>query len=381
VSPSGPLHDIRIVEIASIGPGPFAAMMLADLGAEVIRVDRRGVAPSPLTEGAWNFLHRGRGSAAVDLKHPGGRELVLELCGSADALVEGFRPGVMERLGLGPEDVLARNPRLVYGRMTGYGQDGPLASVAGHDINYISIAGVLGSMRRRGERPMFPLNLVADFGGGGMLLALGVVCAILEARTSGAGQVVDAAMVDGTAVLSTLFHALRRAGMWNDEPGTNLLDSGAHFYEVYETADGGHVAVGALEPQFYAELLRVLELDPADFPQWDRARWPELKRRFEQVFASRTRDEWARLLEAAEACATPVLALGEAPEHHHNVARGTFVGVDGGVQPAPAPRFSRTPGAISRPASDPGADTDEALADWGLAPADLERLRAAGAIG
>jgi alpha-methylacyl-CoA racemase len=378
VSASGPLHGVRIVEVASIGPGPFAAMLLADLGADVIRIDRLGGAASPLAEGAWNFMHRGRRSAAVDLKHPDGRELILQLSQAADALIEGFRPGVMERLGLGPEDLLARNARLVYGRMTGYGQDGPMASVAGHDINYISIAGVLGAMRRQGERPMFPLNLVGDFGGGGMLLALGLVCAILEARTSGSGQVVDAAMVDGAAVLSTLFHALRSAGMWSDEPGTNLLDSGAHFYEVYETADGGHVAVGALEPQFYAELLRLLELDPTDFPQHDQARWPELKQRFGEVFATRTRDEWAALLESAAACATAVLGLDEAPQHPHNVARATFVEVDGRVQPAPAPRFSRTPAAISRPASDPGADTDAALADWGIG--DVGRLRDAGAI-
>jgi alpha-methylacyl-CoA racemase len=374
---SGPLQGVRIVEIASIGPGPFAAMILADLGADVIRIDRIG-GGSTLVEGAWNFMHRGRRSAAVDLKHREGRELVLELCEAADGLIEGFRPGVMERLGLGPDDVLARNPRLVYGRMTGYGQDGPLASVAGHDINYISIAGVLGAMRRQGERPMFPLNLVADFGGGGMLLALGLVCGILEARTSGSGQVVDAAMVDGTAVLSTIFHAFRGAGMWNDEPGTNVLDSGAHFYEVYETADGGHVAVGALEPQFYAELLRLLELDPEEFPQWETARWPELKRRFADIFARRTRDEWAQLLETAEACATPVLAFHEAPAHPHNAARGTFVEVDGRIQPAPAPRFSRTPGAISRAPSEPRADTDEVLADWGIT--ELDRLREAGAI-
>jgi alpha-methylacyl-CoA racemase len=378
LSASGPLQGVRIVEVASIGPGPFAAMMLADLGADVIRIDRLG-GGSTLVEGAWNFMHRGRRSAAVDLKHREGRELVLELCEAADGLIEGFRPGVMERLGLGPDDVLARNPRLVYGRMTGYGQDGPLASVAGHDINYISIAGVLGAMRRQGERPMFPLNLVADFGGGGMLLALGLVCGILEARTSGSGQVVDSAMVDGTAVLSTIFHAFRGAGMWSDEPGTNVLDSGAPFYEVYETADGGHVAVGALEPQFYAELLRLLELDPDEFPQSDRARWPELKQRFAEVFVTRTRDEWAQLLEPAEACATPVLALHEAPAHRHNAARGTFVEVDGCIQPAPAPRFSRTPGAISRPASEPGADTDQALADGGITG--LARLREAGAIG
>jgi alpha-methylacyl-CoA racemase len=381
VSPSGPLHGVRIVEIASLGPGPFAAMMLADLGAGVIRIDRPGGAGSPLAEGAWNFMHRGRPSAAVDLKHPDGRDLILRLCEQADALIEGFRPGVMERLGLGPDEALARNPRLVYGRVTGYGQDGPMAQVAGHDINYISIAGALGAMQRRGERPLFPLNLLADFGGGGMLLALGVVSALLEARTSGHGQVVDAAMVDGTAVLSTLIHAMRGAGLWSDEPGTNLLDSGAHFYEVYETADGGHVAVGALEPQFYAELLRLLELDPADFPQWDRSRWPELKQRFAAVFAQRTRDEWAALLEPAETCATAVLAPGEAPHHPHNIARGTFVEIDGRIQPAPAPRFSRTPAAISRPASDPGADTDEALAAWGVGTAELDRLRAGRAIG
>jgi alpha-methylacyl-CoA racemase len=370
---SGPLRGIRVVEIASIGPGPFAAMLLADLGADVIRIDRLTGGGAPLGEGDWNLLHRGRPSVAVDLKHDGGRELVLELCASADALLEGFRPGVMERLGLGPDVVGERNPRLVYGRMTGYGQDGPMASVAGHDINYLSVAGALGAFRRQGERPLFPLNLVADFGGGGMLLALGVVSAILEARSSGEGQVVDAAMVDGTAVLTTMFHGMRHADLWSDEPGTNVLDSGAHFYEVYETADGGHVAVGALEPQFYAELLQRLELDPAEFPQWDQARWPELKERFAAVFATRSRDEWAARLEPAEACATAVLALHEAPRHPHNVVRGTFVEVDGRVQPAPAPRFSRTPGAIRQPPAD-------ALAAWGVAPETIERLRAAGAI-
>jgi alpha-methylacyl-CoA racemase len=356
-------------------------MLLADLGGDVIRIDRLGAAQLPLAGGAWNVMHRGRGSAAVDLKQPEGRELVLALCESADALVEGFRPGVMERLGLGPDEAMARNPRLVYGRMTGYGQDGPMASVAGHDINYIALAGVLDAFRRQGERPMFPLNLVADFGGGGMLLAFGLVCALLEARTSGQGQVVDAAMVDGTAVLSTLIHALRGAGMWNDEPGTNWLDSGAHFYEVYTTADGGHMAVGALEPQFYAELLRLLELEPEEFPQWDSARWPELKERFAEIFRARTREEWAALFEHADACVTPVLALHEAPEHPHNVARGTFVEHGGRVQPAPAPRFSRTQGSLSRPAGEPGADTDDALAAWGVSQALRERLRDAGVIG
>jgi alpha-methylacyl-CoA racemase len=375
----GPLHGIKVVEIASIGPGPFAAMMLADMGADVIRLERTDA--GGLGSGSWNVMNRGRPSAAVDLKHGEGRALALRLLESADALLEGFRPGVMERLGLGPAEALARNPRLVYGRMTGYGQDGPMSPVAGHDINYISLAGVLGAFARRGERPLFPLNMVADFGGGGMLLAFGVVCAILEARASGQGQVVDAAMVEGSAVLSTLIHALRSAGLWNDEPGTNLLDSGAHFYEVYETSDGGHIAVGALEPQFYAELLRILELDPADVPQMDRDRWPELKQRFASVFRGKTRAEWTELLEHAEACATPVLSMAEASSHPHNRARGAFVEIDGITQPAPAPRFSRTAPEIRMPAREPGADTDQALAAWGVPAAEIEALRSAGAVG
>jgi alpha-methylacyl-CoA racemase len=375
----GPLAGVKVVEIASIGPGPFAGMMLADMGADVIRLERAGGdGGTGLGSGAWNLTNRGRPSVGVDLKHPQARELVLRLAESADALIEGFRPGVMERLGLGPDDVRARNPRLVYGRMTGYGQEGPMAAVAGHDINYISIAGVLGAIARRGERPLFPLNLIGDYGGGGMLLAFGVVCGILEARSSGQGQVVDAAMVEGSAVLGTLIHALRHAGMWTDEPGTNLLDSGAHFYEVYEAADRGHIAVGAIEPQFYAELLRILELDPAEFPQFDRERWPELKARFADVFRTRTRDEWAALLEGAEACATPVLAPGEAPSHPHNVARRSFVEVGGVVQPAPAPRFSRTAPEIRRPPGEAGADTDAALAAWGLSQEEVAALRDGG---
>jgi alpha-methylacyl-CoA racemase len=348
-------------------------MLLSDLGADVVRIDRkggRGGAPSDVTS-------RGRRSVAFDLKKPEAVEACLKLIEGADAVFEGFRPGVMERLGLGPDELLARIPRLVYGRMTGYGQDGPLAGVAGHDINYLSIAGALGAFRRRGERPLAPLNLVADFGGGGMLLAFGILAAILEARASGTGQVVDAAMVDGTAALTAVFHGLRAAGLWEGEPGTNWLDSGAHFYEVYATADGGHVAVGALEPQFYAELLRRLELDPAEFPQWERERWPELKRRLAEVFATRSQAEWAQRLEGADACTTPVLGFAEAPQHPHNVARGTFApGADGGVQPAPAPRFSRTPGTLAPPPS--GHD---ALRAWGVDDAELARLRAAGAVG
>jgi alpha-methylacyl-CoA racemase len=364
---TGPLHGLKVIEVGSIGPGPFTAMMLADMGADVIRLAR----PTTGAEAGTIFdttsvVYRGRPSLVVNLKRDEDRELVLRLAESADVLIEGFRPGVMERLGLGPDELLARNPRLVYGRVTGYGQDGPLASAPGHDINYIAVAGVLGAITRHGERPMAPLNLIGDFGGGGMLLAFGVLCAVYESRSSGRGQVVDAAMVEGAALLSTSIHGLRATGHWQGEPGTNLLDTGAHFYEVYETQDGGHIAVGAIEPQFYAELLRVMELDPADAPQWDAELWPALKERFSEVFLGRTRDEWATLLESTDACATPVLGLEEGPRHPHNVARGTFVEADGVVQPAPAPRFSRTPPAISE---QPNAE--ELLRAWGLADADI----------
>jgi alpha-methylacyl-CoA racemase len=376
----GPLSGVRVIEIASIGPGPFAAMMLADAGAEVIRLERAGAAAG-LGSGSWNHTHRGRPSVGCDLKHPQGRELALRLAESADALIEGFRPGVMERLGLGPDELLARNPALVYGRMTGYGQDGPMAAQAGHDVNYISIAGVLGSFARQGERPLFPLNLVGDYGGGAMMLAFGVLAAVISARETGAGQVVDAAMVEGSSLLATLIHAMRDTGMWTDEAGTNLLDSGAHFYEVYETADGGHFAVGALEPQFYAELLRLLELDPEEFPQMERDRWGEMKKSFAEIFLSRTREEWAEVFAGSEACATPVLGLGEAASHPHNESRGSFIDVGGTVQPAPAPRFSATPAGAPTPAPEPGADTDEALAAWGVSPGDVAALRESGALG
>jgi alpha-methylacyl-CoA racemase len=358
----GPLQGIRVLEFGGIGPGPFAAMLLADMGADVIRLERAGVG-SPVA-GDAGADRRGRPAVAVDLKQAEGVSIARRLASAADALIEGFRPGVMERLGLGPDELLAANPRLVYGRMTGYGQDGPLATVAGHDVNYISIAGALGAIQRRGERPMFPLNLLGDYGGGAMFLAFGVLAALLEAQRSGRGQVVDAAMVDGVAYLSTIFHGLRAAGVWHDEPGTNVLDSGAHFYEVYETSDGGHIAVGAIEPQFYAELLRLLEVDPGEAPQWDRDRWPELRERFAAIFRTRTRDKWAAVLEPANACATPVLGLAEAASHPHNVARGTFG--DGGL-PAAAPRFSRTPGDASRP--EPTAA--EALTAWGLDPDEI----------
>ena len=373
----GPLTGVRVIEIAGLGPCPFGAMLLADMGADVLRLER---ADGAFGAGASNTLNRGRPSAAVDLKHPLGRALVTRLAEGADALIEGFRPGVMERLGLGPDELLATNPRLVYGRMTGYGQDGPLSQVAGHDINYISIAGALGAIRRQGERPLAPLSLLGDFGGGGMLLAFGVVCALLEARTSGRGQVIDAAMVEGAALLTTAFHGMIAAGMWAGAPGANSIDSGSHWYDTYETSDGEFIAVGALEPQFYAELLRLVGIDGDELPQWERERWPELKQRLAALFLTRTRSEWAELLEHADACATPVLTLQEASQHPHNIARGTFVEVDGVVQPAPAPRFSRTPGAVQRGPAKPGADTATALCAWGIDHEELQALHGAGAI-
>jgi len=375
----GPLQGIKVIEMAGIGPGPFTAMMLADMGAEVLRVDRinaRVVNPH------LDVLNRGRRSVAVDLKHADGVQTVLRLVEQADAVLEGFRPGVMERLGLGPDECLARNPRLVYGRMTGWGQDGPLSQAAGHDINYIAIAGVLNNFARDGERPVPPLNLVGDFGGGGLLLAFGVVCAVLEASRSGKGQVVDAAMVDGAAVLSTMIYAFLAMGIWQDDPGHNLLDTGAHFYEVYETADAKFIAVGAIEHQFYEELIRRVGLEGEELPwQMDRAEWPALKERFVALFKTKTRDEWQELLEGTDACAVPVLSLSEAHLHPHNQARKTFVERDGVVQPAPAPRFSRTESGIAGPPPSPGQHTDEALADWGFSADELAKLRETGAVG
>jgi alpha-methylacyl-CoA racemase len=362
---TGPLHGIRILEIGGIGPNPFAGMVLADMGADVLRLDR-SVVDAPVGGGASaaDPTLRGRQVVPVNLKDERDRELVLELADRADALIEGFRPGVMERLGLGPEDLLARNPRLVYGRMTGFGQQGPMSQVAGHDINYISLAGALGASRRAGERPLFAMNLVGDYGGGAMFLVFGVVCALLEARESGRGQVVDAAMVDGAALLTALMHGLHAVGMWDGErPGTNLLDSGAHFYEVYEASDGGHIAVGAIEPQFYARLLELLEIPLDELPQFDRSRWPEFKQRFAAVFAERPAAEWGALLEGEETCVTVVHGLFDAHEHPHMAARGTFVEVDGLRQPGPAPRFSRTP-SEARPAQH---DVAAALARWGVA--------------
>jgi alpha-methylacyl-CoA racemase len=379
---SGPLEGIRIVELAGLGPSPFAGMMLADAGADIIRIDRsdRATYP-PRQEPHVDLMNRGRRSVAVDLKHPDGVGLVLRLAEQADALTEGFRPGVAERLGLGPDVCLARNPKLVYGRMTGWGQEGPMAQAAGHDIDYIALAGALEPVGRVGERPVPPLNLVGDFGGGGMLLAYGMLAAIISAQRTGAGQVVDTAMVDGSALLMTMTYTLRAAGIWNDQRGTNLLDTGAHFYEVYETSDGGFIGVGAIEPQFYAELIRLLGLEGEELPgQMDRNAWPAMKERFAQIFATRTRSEWEAIFDGSDACAAPVLSPAEAPNHPHNRFRKTFTEVAGVVQPAPAPRFGATPSVIRRPPPNPGQHGDEALADWGVKAGEISDLRESGAI-
>jgi alpha-methylacyl-CoA racemase len=358
---TGPLAGIRILEVGGIGPNPFAGMMLADMGADVIRLDR-AVGAGFGQSGPSDPMLRGRQTLAVDLKSAPGRELTLALADRADALIEGFRPGVMERLGLGPDELIGRNPRLVYGRVTGFGQEGPMAALPGHDINYVALSGVLGASRRAGERPLFAVNTVADFGGGAMMLAFGVVCALIEARSSGCGQVIDAAMVDGSALLMTMVHALHAAGAWSGAPGTNVLDSGAHFYEVYGTADGGHVAVGAIEPQFYARLLELLEVPADEMPQWDRERWPEFKARLAALFARRGTREWQELLEHESACATIVQGPFEAPAHPHMAARGNFIELEGVRQPAPAPRFSRTQASARSAQRDPEA----ALARWGV---------------
>jgi alpha-methylacyl-CoA racemase len=378
----GPLSGVRIVELAGIGPGPFAAMLLADLGADVLRVERVDAARRGGAGGIdLTVLNRSRRSVAVDLKNPAGAAAVLTLVEQADALVEGFRPGVAERLGLGPEDCLAHNPRLVYGRMTGWGQDGPLAQAAGHDLNYIALSGALAAIGPAGEDPVVPLNLVGDFGGGALYLALGVVSAILEARTSGAGQVVDASMVDGASSLMAAFYGLRAAGL-HGERGTNLLDGGAPFYAVYRTADDRWVSIGALEPQFFATLVLLLGLqdDPVFQDQHDRAGWPAMRERLAAIFASESREHWCALLEGSDACFAPVLDMDEAPGHPHNAGRGTFVDVGGETQPGPAPRFSRTPSAPPTPAPAPGADTLGALQEWGIDPERLRALAAAGVV-
>ena len=377
---SGPLAGVRVIELGGIGPVPYASMLLAEAGAEVLRITRPESPAGRGTAGS-DLLLRSRASIGVDLKTDGGVGLVLELIERADALVEGFRPGVAERMGLGPAECRGRNPRLVFGRMTGWGQEGPWSGAAGHDINYIAIAGALWPIGREGERPVPPLNLVGDFGGGGMLLAFGVVSALFEAGRSGNGQVVDAAMLDGAASLITMLFSLRALGAWQDQRGVNLLDTGAHFYEVYDTADGGYFAVGAIEAPFYADLLKGLGLEGAELPhQMDRAHWPEMKERFASIFRSKTRDEWAAVFGELDACATPVLSPAEAPRHPHVSERRTFVEIGGVVQPAPAPRFDRTPGEATAGRYLTGDDADALLVSWGLEGAAVASLREGGSL-
>jgi alpha-methylacyl-CoA racemase len=381
---AGPLADVKVVEFAGIGPGPFAAMLFADMGAEVVRIERRGVSRRPLSllnAGPFDVLNRGRRAVAIDLKRPGGVQVALRLVAQADALIEGFRPGVMERLGLGPDVCLARNPRLVYGRMTGWGQSGPLAHAAGHDINYIALSGALHAIGTP-EQPLPPLNLVGDFGGGAMLLAWGMLAALWEARGSGQGQVVDAAMTDGAALLMAMMYGVKAGGLWSNERGANLLDGGAPFYGTYACADGKYLAVGPIEPQFYRLFLEKAGItDPELANQFDLTAWPLQREKLAAILRTRTRDEWCALLEGSDACVTPVLDLEEAPQHPHNQARGTFVVVDDVLQPAPAPRLSRTPGEIRNPPPQAGQDTQAVLCEWGFAQDEIDALLAAGAIG
>ena len=378
----GPLTGIRVLEIAALGPAPFCAMLFADLGADVLRVDRSGTSHLRMPDPRRDLLNRGKRSVAIDLKHPRGIETVLRLCERSAVLIEGFRPGVMERLGLSPASCQARNPKLVYARMTGFGQDGPLAKVAGHDINYVALSGALHSIGSRGEPPAVPINFVGDFGGGGMMLAFGIACALLEAQRSGRGQIIDASMVEGAALLTTMVHGLMANGLWRDERGTNLLDGAAPFYSTYETRDAKWISLGPIEPQFYAEFLRRAGLDPNEYaPQLDPADWPRLKAKLVEVFKEKTRDEWTALLEGTEACYAPVLSLGEAAAHPHNRARGSFVERDGITQPGPSPRFSRTGTELRSPPPLPGEQTESALLDWGFAAAEVAALLEEKAVG
>ncbi len=375
----GPLNGVKIIEVGGIGPGPFCGMMLSDMGAEIVRVERKG--GLSLSDPKYDLLTRNRKSISINLRTLEGVQTLLRMLEQVDALQEGFRPGVMEKLGIGPDVCLKRNPRLVYGRMTGWGQEGPLARAAGHDINYIALSGALHTIGRKGQKPVPPLNLVGDFGGGGMLLAFGMVCALYEARNSGQGQVVDAAMTDGSAALMAMIYGLKAAGLWTDKPGTNLLDTGAHFYDTYETADNKFIAIGAIEPQFYELLLKLAEIDDPDFQnQLDFAQWPQLKEKLSLVFKAKTREAWCEIMEGSDVCFAPVLSMSEAPEHPHNKQRKTFVENDGVLQPAPAPRFSRTEPEIKSPPPIPGQDTEIVLADFGFATQEIESLKASGTI-
>jgi alpha-methylacyl-CoA racemase len=378
---SGPLRRLRVVEFAGIGPGPFAGMLLADMGADVLCIDPPSGPRGGLLAPEQNLARRGRRSVCVDLKQPEAAEVLLRLVSSADALIEGFRPGVAERLGVGPAPCLARNPRLVYGRVTGWGREGPYASHAGHDINFIALAGLLDPIGRKGEAPVPPLNILADLGGGGMLLALGILAGIIEAGDSGRGQVVDTAMIDGASLFTTAIRGMRAAGEWDDERGTNFIDTGSHFYNIYETLDGRYISVGAIEPQFYDALLRRLGLNQDDLPsQMDRSAWPEMKERFASLFRTKTQAEWTAELAGNDTCFAPVLSLAEVPEHQHHVARQSFFSSRGVRQPAPAPRFSRTPACVSGPPPAVGEHTEDALEDWGFNRSEIAALRGVGVI-
>ncbi len=380
---SGPLTGLKVIELAGIGPAPMAAMMLSDMGAEVIRVDRLTASglgiPMP---NKFNFLGRGRKSIAVDLKNPEGIEALLELIEKADIVIEGFRPGVMERLGMGPDVCLERNSKLVYGRVTGWGQEGPLSKSAGHDLNYIALSGALHAIgRSNDEPPTPPLNLVGDFGGGTMFIVVGILAALHEVKNSGKGQVVDAGMVDGALSLMTSIYGMNAGGNQSDERASNILDSGAHFYNTYETRDGKYVSIGSIETKFYAMLLDKIGLDPDSLPpQMERESWPAMKKKFKEIFLTKTRDEWCALMENTDICFAPVLSLAEAPNYAHNKERGAFVDVDGVMHPAPAPRFSVTPSSIKSPTPNTGVHTDEVLADWGISANKVAALKASGAI-
>ena len=380
---SGPLTGLKVIELAGIGPAPMAAMMLSDMGAEVIRVDRLTASglgiPMPKK---FNFLGRGRKSIAVDLKNPDGINTLLDLIDKADIVIEGFRPGVMERLGMGPDVCLERNPKLVFGRVTGWGQEGPLSKSAGHDLNYIALSGALHAIgRSNDEPPTPPLNLVGDFGGGTMFIVVGILAALHEVKNSGKGQVVDAGMVDGALSLMTSIYGMHAGGNQSDERASNILDSGAHFYNTYETRDGKYVSIGSIETKFYAMLLEKLGLDPDSLPpQMERESWPSMKEKFKEIFLTKTRDEWCALMENTDICFAPVLSLAEAPDYAHNKERGSFVEVDGVMHPAPAPRFSATPSSIKSPTPPTGVHTDEVLADWGISADKVAALKASGAI-
>jgi len=372
----GPLADLKVLEFAGIGPGPFCGMLLSDLGADVVRIDRKGSGRGSPTD----VTGRGRRSVAMDLKSPAAVEACLKLMETADAVFEGFRPGVMERLGLGPDVALARNHRLVYGRMTGWGQTGPFAHAAGHDMNYIAISGALGAIGTA-EKPIPPLNLVGDFGGGALYLAFGLLAGVLNARATGKGQVIDCAMSDGAASLMAMFYGMKASGMWREGRRANLLDGGAHFYDTYRCADGGWISIGSIEPQFYALLLEKTGINDPDFKsQMDRGAWPALREKLAAVIASKGRDEWCEIMDATDVCFAPVLSMEEAPKHPHNLARGTFVEVAGVTQPGPAPRFSATPGAVAGPPPAIGAHNAEALGDWGFSAAAISALEKEGAL-